>query len=330
MPEKKRNLKIILSGIDNAGKSSLLKAFQKLYEYEQEVMELKPTIKIEHYQRNYLRGYILDIFDMGGQLKFRKRYLERKIYFADTDAFIYLIDSRKRDGFNESLEYLGKVLNILDELKYDKALPILVVFSKMDDNKKYKEPAEYLENIKYFMEEISGRFNSMGFKFEYFKSSIYNIFSVSRVFSAAINRFISEYEGLNNLMGDFGRKYNFLNVILFDRTGVIISKYDRDTTKTKIGPNNAAALLMNSEKETSMIDLIISSNLEFFAKVENKEDPNFKFFDKITEDLETYGYVFQSNNENFYVSIVSETSNLKKMDWDTFELIDKCKQIFEN
>ncbi|MHA1870751.1 MAG: hypothetical protein ACTSXF_07345, partial [Promethearchaeota archaeon] len=86
----------------------------------------------------------------------------------------------------------------------------------------------------------------------------------------------------------------------------------------------------NSEKETSMIDLIISSNLEFFAKVENKEDPNFKFFDKITEDLETYGYVFQSNNENFYVSIVSETSNLKKMDWDTFELIDKCKQIFEN
>ncbi|MBD3351473.1 MAG: hypothetical protein GF364_08295, partial [Candidatus Lokiarchaeota archaeon] len=59
-------LKFILAGLDAAGKSSMLVVLKKMYEFEDEIKNLKPTVKIDHYRRSFL-GYNLDINDMGGQ-----------------------------------------------------------------------------------------------------------------------------------------------------------------------------------------------------------------------------------------------------------------------
>ena len=90
------------------GKLYMYQLTCELYEYEDEVHSLKPTIRIDHYRRNYL-GYTLDVNDMGGQVSYREKYLQRTVYFEEVDAFLYLIDIQNPERISESLGYLGFV-----------------------------------------------------------------------------------------------------------------------------------------------------------------------------------------------------------------------------
>jgi len=65
-----KSLKIVLSGLDYAGKTSILTALDKKFDFEKYIAQLKPTIKVEYNKRNFL-GYTIYIWDMGGQ----ERYL---------------------------------------------------------------------------------------------------------------------------------------------------------------------------------------------------------------------------------------------------------------
>ena len=95
-----KNLKVLLSGLDNAGKSSMLIALNKMYDYELIIEDLMPTQRIDYHKRLFL-NLRLNIFDMGGQQKFRDMYLRKQIYFEDTDVLIYLIDIQAEDRFVE-------------------------------------------------------------------------------------------------------------------------------------------------------------------------------------------------------------------------------------
>ena len=82
-----KNIKVILSGLDNAGKSSMLIAIRKMYDFEEEARNLKPTIRIDYFRREFL-NYKLNFFDMGGQQKFREMYIKKPIYFEAVDILI--------------------------------------------------------------------------------------------------------------------------------------------------------------------------------------------------------------------------------------------------
>jgi GTPase SAR1 family protein len=125
--------KIIMVGIDNAGKTSLSIAlkhrgalsllFQKLY-------ALTPT-------RGLLRSKI-DVFDMdihihelGGQNVYREDYLSNpQQYFLGTDIVIYVVDVQAKDRFEESFEYLKQITNVTNALKLK--VPWKIFFHKSD------------------------------------------------------------------------------------------------------------------------------------------------------------------------------------------------------
>ena len=67
------DVKIIISGLDNAGKTSILTALDKKYDFQKEIAELKPTIRIEYHQTMFL-GNNVNIWDMGGQEQYRELY----------------------------------------------------------------------------------------------------------------------------------------------------------------------------------------------------------------------------------------------------------------
>jgi len=258
---------------------------------------------------------------MGGQEKYRERYLNRKIYFEEVDALLYLIDIGNEERFSESLDYLEKILKILDELEYDKNLEILIIFSKMDAGKSYAELPEHIKNLNYLKNTILHKFSS--FKFKFFATSIFNIYSIIRVFSEAINRKIKNYNELSNSITQFAEKYNLINVILFDKTGLIIYEY----------PHKDPVFENGQVIHSAKMEYVISSNLEYFAKVENKEDPNFRFFGYMEQNLEIYGYNFyldENKNEKFYVSIITEQSNPKRDAWNTEELIEIFTKFLKN
>ena len=92
-------LKVIISGLDNAGKTSILTALDKKYDFQKDIVQLKPTIRVEYHKMNFLRNNTI-FWDMGGQNQYREIYMNyQDVYFDATDLLIYVIDIQDPDRF---------------------------------------------------------------------------------------------------------------------------------------------------------------------------------------------------------------------------------------
>ena len=143
-------LKIIVSGLDNAGKTSILTALDKKYDFEKDIVQLKPTIRIEYHKMNFLRNNTV-FWDMGGQETYRDIYVNyQDVYFDATDLLIYVIDIQDPDRFDNSLEYLNSILSFFE--KSEMKVPIIITFHKFDPELKANE--QILSNIGNLRERI--------------------------------------------------------------------------------------------------------------------------------------------------------------------------------
>ncbi len=249
----KKNLKIILAGLDNAGKTSMLVGLRKMYGFESEVHGLKPTIRVDYYRREFL-NLQLNFFDMGGQQKFRNSYLKRPIYFESVNQLIYLIDIQDELRFDESVEYLGKILDILDKLEYAKDHPIYICFSKADYDFVEENISEYASRVKMIKDLVAKTYPS--FTFEFYSTSIYNVYTIVRMISNGIRRYLDSYSHLRDTVESFGNKNEVKQLLVFDNTGLVISDYFK-------GEGEGLEL-------QNKIDQIISSHLEFFKQLEDQ------------------------------------------------------------
>lgn len=311
-----RYLKVILSGLDNAGKSSMLVVMKKMYEYEEAIESLRPTMRIDHYRRSFL-NYNLDINDMGGQEKFRESYIDREIYFEEADAFIYLIDIKDAERIPISLEYMSSVLEILKKTGFNRDKIVHVCFTKTDVDKKFAEIKEFEENRMATQKKIVAEFPE--FKFNFYYTSIYNVYSIVEVFSNALTACIDGFGSIYNEIDEFAQQYEFENVVLYDHKGLIMSEYKKIPSKFAV---------TDEHHEISM-DNLISSNLDYFKKVEDEDNENFRFFQHVADDCINYGYRFSvpGTPETFYVSVIVSKENEKKYDWSTHELIERLSDM---
>ena len=117
--KNKKELRILLIGLDNAGKTSILKTLAS-----QDVTQVSPThgfnlktIKTE--------GFSLFLWDIGGQ-KFIRPYWED--YYDNTDFIVYVVDSTDRKRFGETGQELFEVLHS-SKLA---GVPLLVLANKQD------------------------------------------------------------------------------------------------------------------------------------------------------------------------------------------------------
>ena len=251
--ETKKDIKLILSGLDNAGKTSMLVGLRRMYGFEEDVKKLKPTIRIDYYRRQFL-NMRLSFFDMGGQEKFRQSYLRRPIYFEAVNVLIYLIDIQDPDRFDESVEYLGNVLKVLEETEYEQDFPIFVCFSKADFELVSAEMVIYLRRIK----EVKDKIKEIhpGFKFEYYSTSIFNLYTIVRMISNGLGQFMGGYSEITEVLQEFGCIEGIKQALFFDHTGLVISDYFK--------AEGEGLELQNK------IDGIISGHLEFFGQLEDQ------------------------------------------------------------
>ena len=169
-----RFLKVIISGLDNAGKTSILTALDKKYDFQKDIVQLRPTIRVEYHKMNFLRNNTT-FWDMGGQDQYREIYINyQDVYFDSTDLLIYVIDIQDSDRFNDSLEYLNAILTFFSESEM--AVPIIITFHKYDPELKADE--EILANIEKLREKILNKYPDFNILFQ--QSSIYDIISIVR------------------------------------------------------------------------------------------------------------------------------------------------------
>ncbi|XP_071426200.1 ADP-ribosylation factor-like protein 3 isoform X2 [Pithys albifrons albifrons] len=114
-----QELRIVLLGLDNAGKTTLLKRLAS-----EEVSTITPTqgfnIKSVH-----SHGLKLNVWDIGGQRSIRPYW---KKYLSSTDLLIYVIDSADQKRFEET----GQELAELTEEESLMGVPLLVFANKQD------------------------------------------------------------------------------------------------------------------------------------------------------------------------------------------------------
>jgi GTP-binding protein EngB required for normal cell division len=133
-PETKKQKKILLIGLDNAGKTSIV---QLVVKKMTDALSTTPTKTVERSDLEIL-GQQIVIHDLAGQKKSRKKYLENLTYFEATDVLIFVLDLQDRDRYDTALDYFDKVLGQLDQLKIT---PLLYAFL-------HKFDGGYLEDYK--------------------------------------------------------------------------------------------------------------------------------------------------------------------------------------
>ncbi|CAD5217541.1 unnamed protein product [Bursaphelenchus okinawaensis] len=114
-----RELRILLLGLDNAGKTTILKSLAS-----EDVSHITPTQGF-NIKSVIAENIKLNVWDIGGQRKIRPYW---KNYFDNTDVLIYVIDSTDKKRFDETALELSE---LLEEEKL-KNVPVLIYANKQD------------------------------------------------------------------------------------------------------------------------------------------------------------------------------------------------------
>jgi len=277
-------IKIIVSGLDFAGKTSILTALDKKYNFQKEIMELKPTIKVEYHQTVFL-GNLCYFWDMGGQEMYLKLYKKRQdVYFAGTDLLVYVIDIQDRDRFEKSLAYLDVILQYFLDNKMD--TPIIVSFHKYDPELRGIE--EINNNIGELREIIIEKYPT--FKILFQQTSIYDIISIVQLISYGLSIFDEKFFELSLLLEDYlVNKFNCNSLILFDINGIIISEFYKDT--------------INSEVYIELLETI----KEHLFLLKRMQEEDFKLdynIFSLGNKLLSYLHKIKFQQESYYISVI--------------------------
>eukprot|EP00415_Alexandrium_ostenfeldii_P001824 UN1824 len=119
MKKDEKEARILMLGLDNAGKTTILKRMS-----EEDISHIMPTqgFNIKSLMQD---GFKLNVWDIGGQKTIRPYWSN---YFESSDALIYVIDSSDKRRLEESG---GELRELLAEDKLG-GIPLLVFANKQD------------------------------------------------------------------------------------------------------------------------------------------------------------------------------------------------------
>ncbi len=278
-----RFIKVIISGLDNAGKTSILTALNKKYNFQKEIISLTPTIRVEYQATEFLKNRVV-FWDMGGQEKYRKLYQEKQdLYFADTDLLLYIVDIQDPERNETSLAYLDMILKNFKKLKMD--VPLIISFHKFDPE--FTGNEQMIEQIEVLRKYILKLYPS--FKILFQQTSIYDIISIVQLISYGLSVFNEKFFDLSELLEKFLKEFDSESLILFDKNGIIVSEYYRDIIEPEI-----------------YVELIesIKEHLFLLKRMQEESYETDYAFSSIGDELLSYLHRIEINNESIFVSVV--------------------------
>ncbi|TFG08104.1 MAG: GTP-binding protein [Promethearchaeota archaeon] len=313
MPKNSKQLediKIVIAGLDNAGKTSALIALRKKYDFHEEIKNLKPTIKIEYNSFNFLNQYTINLWDMGGQAKYRKIYVNNPIYFTETNFLYYLIDIQDEFKIEESVHYLHELLEIFREMGYKNE--VVICFNKYDpkymDNEEFKDRVEMIRNLVLR--------NNKDIIFKFYRTSIYDISSLSKAFSHSLNKLLN-LRGINNELKRIVSTYNCNHAILYTNTGLIVSDHYNES--------------MDSRDFDELIKDKINDDLEFFQRLTDNKvriEERMSFINNNIEYVKKFDLNLENTKNSFYLGISVPFRNINEMKVELSKIYTELNSTF--
>ncbi|KAL1129702.1 hypothetical protein AAG570_012646 [Ranatra chinensis] len=119
MKQKEKEMRILILGLDNAGKTTLLKQLNG-----ENVSTISPTLGF-NIKSLFYKGFNLNLWDVGGQRSLRSYW---KNYFECTDGVVWVVDSGDKLRLTDCCQELH---NLLSEERLMGA-SLLVLANKQD------------------------------------------------------------------------------------------------------------------------------------------------------------------------------------------------------
>ncbi|EAL62745.1 ADP-ribosylation factor-related [Dictyostelium discoideum AX4] len=133
--EGKRNIRILMIGLDGAGKSTLLYKLKF-----GDVIRTIPTIGFNVEIIEY-KNLSMNVWDIGGQNNIRALWRQ---YDQRTDVFIFVVDSTDRERFDEVKQ---EIKNIIEQNKNESSNASLLIFANKQDMLNPITPAELVNSL---------------------------------------------------------------------------------------------------------------------------------------------------------------------------------------
>jgi GTPase SAR1 family protein len=197
-------VKILLSGLDNAGKSAILSILTKRFN---NIAHLKPTVEvnIEQVPMADASNISFVIWDMGGQEQYRAKYIENpERYFIDVKSVIFVIDIQDKANAETSKNYLIKILDILESFAQ---YPDFFIFLHKADPQIYDKIQNDLKAMEDQMKQI---FTNRSFQYHILHTSIYNTILTGTNFAESLTCLFgfTQKEGSSDLLNIIQRVYD--------------------------------------------------------------------------------------------------------------------------
>jgi small GTP-binding protein len=216
----KTHKKILMIGLDNGGKTSILAVLQDRFSI---IKSLLPTRGVKREKLDFF-GYPILSWDLGGQVQYREKlYFNRpELFFTEADLVLYVIDTQDSDRFAEAANYFRQVLKVLNDL--NEFPPILVVLSKSDQD--IRTSLEWQNNIS----TIKNKFNNIvreqvKTSIKYSDTTIYQKETILQMFSEALKLVSETSEIIENILEDFTNTIEGKATSLISMDGLIFGSY---------------------------------------------------------------------------------------------------------
>ncbi|TFG04765.1 MAG: hypothetical protein EU536_03915 [Promethearchaeota archaeon] len=204
--------KVIVIGLDNAGKSSVINTLQRDLGLDT-LLNIKPTRGILR-EMVELQSLKMSLWDLSGQKQYREQFTveEKNIIFDEVDIILFVIDIQDSKRFQDVFDYIENVLSIITKFKEHPMF--ITLFHKADPD--FIDTGEFRENyigLRSVLDVQLEKANLTG-RYDYYVTSIYNALPKAQGFRESVKSTVSQLKEI----GQTAIPSNLLNTMtnIFD------------------------------------------------------------------------------------------------------------------
>lgn len=292
--------KIILLGLDNAGKTSILSILQKKFSI---IKNLLPTRGVSRQTLDFL-GLNVICWDFGGQVAYRNMYLSRPDLFLESDLLIFCVDVLDVERYDEALEYLFRIMKVIKDL--DETAPIIIDMHKFDPD--VQDSEDLLKKRAELIDRIATEALTMNFACTFINTTIFIKESVEELFSLAVQKMAASSSMIEYIIKDYMEKIDAQAISLMTNHNLILSSYSKD-----------------SRLETGLLQtgLLLQALVDYYEKTGMKKEKEFYIYLKENNISIKTVKLFDHNDAELSLWAVFEGKD------KDFEDIDDFKKILE-
>ncbi|MFW9971763.1 MAG: ADP-ribosylation factor-like protein [Candidatus Odinarchaeota archaeon] len=296
-PQKPSASKILFTGLDEAGKTSIILSLQREFS---KIAILSPTRGAQRRIFDFL-GKEISEWDLGGQLAYRIAYLKNPgKYFEGTEIAIYVIDIQNKPRIPEAISYFKDVIDQFKKLEIEP--PIYVFLHKYDPALRRSAQNEMESTVI----DLKDKLRDTKYKeIYYYETSIYDFSSIITAMSEILLSLYPKSELIEKTIIEFAKKVESDGVVIIDDNSLVVGSYYKDD-ETK--------------------HLLVASSPYFLTLHDHMESTNpmgEKFEDRMIIQRFGKNFIFKQINlkkggSPYYLLLLKEDPIFKKEDLESF------------